>query len=74
MNHFIKKSLNIARSHIKKQDIKFFPCPRDSCYCKMLIDYPKHTIITPELIKNANKCRDEYYTIQRYVNKENPRD
>tara|TARA_X000000368_G_scaffold411374_1_gene396149 strand:- start:1146 stop:1370 length:225 start_codon:yes stop_codon:yes gene_type:complete len=74
MNNFIKNTFNIAKSHIKKQDIKFFPCPREPCYCKMVVNYPKHTIITSDLIKNTHKCRDEYYTIQRYVNRENPRD
>jgi len=74
MNNFIKKSLNIARSQIRKQDRKFFPCPRIPCYCEIVVNYPEHTIITPNLIKNANKCKREYYTIQRYVNKENPRD
>ena len=74
MNHFIKNSFNIVKSHIKKQDRKFLPCPRDNCYCKMIIDYPKLTIITSDLIKNANKCRDEYYTIQNYVNRENTRE
>ena len=74
MNNFIKNSLNIVTSRIRNQNKKFFPCPRIPCYWKIVVDYPKHTTITSKLIENANKCRREYYTIQKYVDKENPRE
>ena len=74
MNNFIKKSLNMVTSQIKMQNKNFFPCPRIPCYCEIVVNYPEHTTITKELIENANKCRREYYTIQNYVDKENPRD
>lgn len=74
MNNFIKKSVNIIASHIRNQDKKFFPCPRTPCYCKIVVNYPKYTRITNKLIENANKCGKEYYLIQKYVDRENPRE
>lgn len=74
MNNFIKNSFNLVKSRIQKPDKKFFPCPRQPCYCKIVVNYPQHTIITSELISNVNKCGREYYMIQKYVNRENPRE
>lgn len=73
MNYFIKKSINIITSNIAKQDKIFIPCSRNPCYCNIVVNYPKYTKITSELIENANKCKDEYYIIQKYVDSENPR-
>ena len=64
MNKYIQSSFNISKTIIKK-DIKFFPCSRTPCYCKMIINYPQNTAITPTLIKNANKCRKEYHLFNK---------
>ena len=61
INHQLKSSTNL----------NFTPCPRDICYCNIIITEPKKTIITQTLILNALKCKREYYTLQEIVNREN---
>ena len=59
MNTFIKTSITIINRQIKTKK-KFIPCPSDTCYCKLIIDYPEYTTITDKLLKNAQKCKQEY--------------
>ena len=44
---------------------KFIPCVRDKCYCFDLINKPKKTIITHKLLVNADKCKEEYYIMEK---------
>lgn len=58
---FVGKSL--LSNEIK--NVKFTRCPREMCYCDYLISRPEKTKITELLIINANKCRKEFYQMQR---------
>ena len=43
----------------------FIPCARDKCYCFNLINKPNKTMITHKLLVNADKCKREYYTMEK---------
>ena len=62
MNTFIKTSITITYTQIKTKK-KFIPCPRYTCYCKLIIDYPEYTTITDKLLKNAQKCKEEFLIV-----------
>ena len=69
----ISKIVMRFSSNCIKNTYSFSPCPRETCYCYELIRRPEKTKITKELIKNAYKCKDEYYEMQDLVDMLNKR-
>ena len=68
----ISTSINkINHQIISSTNLNFSPCPRETCYCNIVISDPKKTNITPTLILNAIKCKREYYILQKVIDREN---
>ena len=60
----------LRRSALRKQIASFVKCPRDICYCNVMIQQPEKTKITKTLMDNAQKCKMEYYQLNYILKKD----
>ena len=60
----------LRRSALRKQIASFVKCPRDVCYCNVMIQKPEKTKITKTLMDNAQKCKMEYSQLNYILKKD----
>lgn len=60
----------IRSSALRKQIASFVKCPRDVCYCNIIIQHPEKTKITKTLMYNAQKCKKEYFYLNYMLKKD----